>query len=439
MLFLGIDIGSSTIKGGVLDLRRKQVGPVVREPFPGRLENHTEGFHEVFPAAIVAATRDVLSRLLEIAPSAAGILVAGQMGGVILVDDRGAPLTNYLSWRDQRSVLPQEKGPPAVIAARECLSDDQFRALGSELMPGSATTLLFWLARRGALPRGACPATVADFAIARLCGGMPRWHRTQALGLLDLASGNWHFEALDRLGLADLAWPELVEEYAPVGFFAAGTHRIPCYAALGDQQCALRGAGLAHDELSVNVSTGSQVSRRTHSFEPGSYQTRAYFEGDFLNTITHLPAGRSLNVLVDLLSELARAKGLSVDDAWEYIARQAEMADGGGLTCDLAFFAGPLGSQGGISGITTDNLTIGNVFRAALASMAENYAQCASRIWPDRAWRQLALSGGLTQALPVLRRLIEQRFGSPLRESVATEETLLGLLDVANTLAQGQR
>ena len=63
-------------------------------------------------------------------------------------------------------------------------------------------------------------------------------------------------------------------------------------------------------ELSINISTGSQVSRRTDRLEPGEVQTRAYFHGDLLQTITHLPAGRSLNVLVRLLTEVARAEGM---------------------------------------------------------------------------------------------------------------------------------
>jgi hypothetical protein len=109
------------------------------------------------------------------------------------------------------------------------------------------------------------------------------------------------------------------------------------------------------------------------------------------------------------------------------------------LACDLAFFAGPLGDSGSLRGITTENLTVGNLFHAALVNMADNYARCANRLWPDRGWKRLALSGGLTQSLPILRTLIERRFAAPLRESAVAEETLLGLLDVARSLKGGSR
>ena len=106
-----------------------------------------------------------------------------------------------------------------------------------------------------------------------------------------------------------MKWPPLADLHRPVGELALPGRRIPCYPALGDQQCALYGIDLQEDELSLNVSTGSQVSRITRQLDLGPYQSRRYVDDLYLNTITHLPAGRSLNVLVDLLTELSKADG----------------------------------------------------------------------------------------------------------------------------------
>jgi hypothetical protein len=62
------------------------------------------------------------------------------------------------------------------------------------------------------------------------------------------------------------------------------------------------------EELSVNISAGAQASLLTSRFQPGGYQTRPYFDGLYLNTVTHIPAGRSLGILLDLLCELAKAQ-----------------------------------------------------------------------------------------------------------------------------------
>jgi hypothetical protein len=106
------------------------------------------------------------------------------------------------------------------------------------------------------------------------------------------------------------------------------------------------------------------------------------------------------------------------------------------LECDLSFFAGPLGDTGRIEGITTENLTVGNLFRAAFRNMAANYSLCAARLDPGRSWKRLALSGGLTQSVPVLRELIQQQFSAPIREFPEGEDVLNGLLRVAKNCLQ---
>jgi sugar (pentulose or hexulose) kinase len=431
MLALGLDVGSTSIKGAVLDLERGEVRGVAQTPFPAPLKGLPTGCFEVEPAAIVRAMEQIVARLLEAAPEAEALFCAGQMGGTLLVDEGGAALTNYLSWRDQRTLEAREAGGSYIESIRRRWTDEQFVELGSELLAGSTSSLLFWLAQNNQLQKGAMPATVADYVLGRLCNAPPAMHPTHAIGLLDLRTKDWHHTALQALGLEQVRWPQLAGEREPIGSYHLGGRRIACHAAIGDQQCALRGVGLTRDEISLNVSTGSQVSRRTAQFEPGPYQSRRYFHGDYLNTITHLPAGRSLNVLLDLLTEFPRANGVTLPNPWECVAQQAAATNGGGLNVDLAFFTGPLGSSGRIDHVTTENLTIGNLFRAAFENMADNYLRCADRLGPDRAGLRLALSGGLTRAVPILRELIQQRFNLPLRESAAQEETMLGLLDVA--------
>jgi sugar (pentulose or hexulose) kinase len=130
-------------------------------------------------------------------------------------------------------------------------------------------------------------------------------------------------------------------------------------------------------------------------------------------------------------------QNLPFDNTWQYIAEQAAQADDHTphgklpLKVDLAFFAGPLGNTGSIRGITTENFTIGRVFRAAFHSMAENYFACAQQLCKSWKGMGLVISGGLTRNMPLLRQMIEELFHLPLRESAVEEETLLGLLDMA--------
>ena len=426
MTCLAVDIGSTSIKGAALDAEGAVIGPTVRMPFPEPIAGLVPGQFEIDPRAVVAAVCRVIDELLERTGKVDAILFCGQMGGVILVDGGGRPLTNYLSWRDQRTLGPHPAGGNYLDEIRRRWDENEFREVGSELKPGSATCLLFWLAEQGQLPAGAVPLTLGDFVLTQIPKAAPHTEPTQAIGSLNLITGHWHLAAFAKLGLENLHWPPLADCRRSVGTVRGKNRDIPCYPVVGDQQAALRGLELAEGELSLNISTGSQVSLLSRELSLGDYQTRHYFGGRYLNTMTHLPAGRSLNVLVDLLSELASAQGVRLGDPWETIARAAADAADSDLAVDLTFFAGPLGDKGRIDGITLDNLTMGKLFRAAFRSMTDNYWSCALRLSPSRAWQRAVLSGGLTQKIPILRQFLRERFGE-CRECAAGEDVLLGL------------
>ncbi len=70
------------------------------------------------------------------------------------------------------------------------------------------------------------------------------------------------------------------------------------------------------------------------------YQTRPLFDGKLLNTLTFPPAGRSLNVLVDLLSESATAEKIDLQKPWTTIEQVVNKGTDTHLEVDLNFFAG---------------------------------------------------------------------------------------------------
>lgn len=430
MRCLVLDIGSSSIKGAVLDLETSGVSHIVREPFPEAVARMPSGFHEVSPEEIFARAVSVIDRLCSHAPDATTLLSCGQMGGIMLVDQKLRPVTNYLSWRDQRTTVVDAKGTTTLDQLRGCWSDTVFEELGKELKPGSATSLLYWLAQQQQLPAEVTPVTVGDFVIARLCNAVPRMERTQGIGMLNLRTNDWHHKAFAALGLDGLRWPELTHEHEPIGSVHRSGRTLTCYPVIGDQQAALRGIRLQPHELSINASTGSQVSQITAKFRPADCQTRPWFDGQFLNTITHIPAGRSLTVLEALLTELPRLAGVNIENSWQWIQQAAENSTGEGLTCDLSFFASAMGCDGRISRITTENLTVGNLFQAAFEFMADSYLTCSRRLSPEPTWDQLAISGGLVQSFASLRKKIEFRFPLPMREVAEQEETLMGLMPV---------
>jgi len=200
---------------------------------------------------------------------------------------------------------------------------------------------------------------------------------------------------------------------------------------VGDHPCALAGVLLDFEELSLNISTGSQVSLRSEHAEPGDYQTIPFFDRQFIHRISNFPAGRALNALVRLLSELAESEGITLSDPWPYIAKATAARPAGEVRAHLSFFPTPMGDSGSLTNIREENLTVGDLFRAAFANMAENYYTSALRLSPGQGWRRLVFSGGLPQKLEVMRRMIVEKFQREFRLGPTTDDTLQGLLVLA--------
>jgi sugar (pentulose or hexulose) kinase len=442
MPFIGIDLGTSFIKGAVLDLEARRISHIHREPFPAAISGLPPLYREIDPNQVLAATRNLLAALLPYAEGCAGIVMCSQMHGLVLTTEHGEPRSTLTTWQDQRVLMPHPAGRGTyfdVMASR--LSREQIRQLGNELRPGLPIGLLFWLAERGQLPaRDLYLASLPDFVISNLCGSPAGIEASHAMahGALNLETMNWHGEVLATLGLERLRWPEIRPHGTVVGWLKADGRTIPCYTPIGDYQAAILGSLLQYGELSLNISTGSQVSLLKSGPEFGDFQTRPFF-GRFLAAITHIPAGRALTALVKLLTELAEAQGVTLADPWGYIGQAAAKVGPTRMRADLAFFTSSCGDHGAFTDVREEELTVGHLFRAAFQNMADNYYACALRIAPDQPWRNpsarlragLVFSGGLAQKFPILRELILEKFGVGYRMCPTAEDTLLGLMALA--------
>ncbi len=435
MSFIGIDLGTSFIKGAVLDLEARELRHVQRTPFPPQIENAPPLACEFHPDAILAAVRSLLAALAPYAPDCEGIVMCSQMHGLVLVNGRGETMSNCITWRDQRVLMPHPSHAESYYQVlRKRIEPEHVRQLGNELDPGRPVCYLFWFAEQGKLAAGLEPVSIPDFVLSALCGSAPGVEITNAAahGALNLETLRWHEQVIEELGLDGLHWPAIRQVGEVVGYLNVQGRSVPCYTPVGDYQCALLGALFGAEEVSLNISTGSQVSRMTSALTLGNYQTRPFFDGKFLNTFTARPGGRALNLIVDLLCHLAKSQGLELRDPWQPIARAAEETPCTDLQVDLNFFPTPERDGGRIANIREGNLTLGHLFRAAFQNMADNFYDSAVSLWPEKSWKNLLFSGGLACKLEILRQIIQQRFAATYRMPPFEEDTLFGLLMLAS-------
>ncbi len=434
--FIGLDLGTTHCKGAVLDLDRRAVEHFRRIPTPKRIPGLPPTRYELDPAAVLETVRTLIGELLCVAPNAAGVVMCGQMHSLVFSDARGHPRSSAITWQDQRVLEPSASGAGVVFdELARTVSAEQQHEIGSELRAGVPIATLFAIHQRGELPTDRYPTSLPDYVLANLCGVEPTTEATNAAahGLYHLDRHDWHRDLIAKLGLDSLRWPRIRAFGEVVGVADIDGHKLTCFTPIGDQQCALVGAGLCERVLSLNISTGSQVSLLSRDRPRGEFQVRPYFDGKWLRTIVSVPAGRSLGLLVDLLTEI----GGNDRDHWDYIRQAVDKVPKTDLEVDLSYFSSLTGNRGRIANIRAGNLTVGHLFAAAFKSMAANYARCATILSPQREWDSVVFSGGLAQRFPRLRTEILTALGNPPSRLFANEEdTLQGLLALAEVCAQ---
>ena len=134
-MFLGIDLGTSSLKALVLDLDGSIVGTgtalySLLTPQPGWVETEPQAWWEAAAIAVPEAAGVHASEI-------AAIGLAGQMHGVVLSDDIGQALRPAILWADGRS--------RQQLAAYRELSPDLRRKLANPLASGMAGPMLLWL------------------------------------------------------------------------------------------------------------------------------------------------------------------------------------------------------------------------------------------------------------------------------------------------------
>src|SRR6476620_45371 len=170
MRYLAVDLGSSFIKGAVLDLDARSFAHVRRAPFPAPVAGLPPLQFEIDPHQIVDATRALIDDLARDAPDCAGIVICGQMHGLVLLDAQGAPASNAITGRDQRALGPHPSGGTVFEQLERRINPEDRQRLGNELRPGLPLCALFWLAENDQLPAGTTAVALPDFVLAQLCG-----------------------------------------------------------------------------------------------------------------------------------------------------------------------------------------------------------------------------------------------------------------------------
>ncbi len=303
MSFVGLDVGGTFIKAARLTPLGVD-GSVTRLPVPPFIDT-SGAAREIDPAALMHVVAAAIDDALK-GDRADGILITGQMAGLAFTDVKGFAVSPVVSWQDMRAT--------DTSRVFEALSKSEIDDLGETVRVGLPLLTLRTISR----PAGSYVQSLLSFVSGALCDSRVRTiHTTDAAswGMVDVRAADWSELALRFAELDRARLPKVSTGIVPVG--TSPQFSATVFTPVGDQQAALLGAGLSSQQVSVNLATGCQVSIvRSSTKSPA--QLRPYFGGQYLHTITHLPAGRLLT------AALFSARGSIQDTDWEWAQQSAE-------------------------------------------------------------------------------------------------------------------
>ena len=428
-MFLGIDLGTSSVKAVLVDEQGHVVASAGQE-YP--ILTPQSGWAEQAPQDWWHATRLSIQQLLQDQDGqrVQAIGLAGHMHGVAFLGEDLRPSSQAIIWADQRSAQQVQQMIDRAGAERLVIQTGTLPAAGF-----MGPTLL-WLQAHdpGRLAEAHKLLLPKDYLRLCLTGTLGSdISDASATSLFDINTRNWAFDLVENLDLPAHLLPELAESSAIIGTLLPTVAQelglppgIPCVAGCADQAAqALRNGLLEPGQLSITLGTGGQIF--TALAQPEAHQA--------LHTFCHavpdrwyllgamLSGGLSLRWLRDLLRMQAQA------DAYATLVGEAALVPAGadGLLF-LPYLAGeraplmdPLAS-GSFVGLTLSHQR-GHLARAVMEGVAFALRQILE-LMPPHDEPVLAVGNALRG--PIWRQMLADVTGLPLAPRQSYEDTGAG-------------
>ncbi|MCM1135746.1 MAG: FGGY family carbohydrate kinase [Clostridium sp.] len=427
MQAIGIDIGTTTISGVVIDAesRKTLLSKTVENGSFIKTDREWERIQDA--ELIVEKAGRLLEELLEACEEAGSIGLTGQMHGILYVDKKGKCISPLYTWQDGRGNLAE---PGGKSLAEEIYDKSKVTAASGY---GLVTHLYNLKKNQTDAEEGAALCTIADYFGMVLTGRRaPLLHVSMAdsLGFFDGKKGEFLRDTLVETGVNPAILPDVTKKLEILGRYKG----IPVTAAIGDNQAGFLGAvGMEEDTLLVNMGTGGQISVLSDQyFKAPGIEARPYLDGKYLLAGATLCGGRAYAILESFFRSYflaACGEEKAQYDVMEKLAEQG-LADLDKLRVATTFRGTRTNPElrGSITGIDEDNFTPQALICGVLQGMARELYDLYGLICEGTGIqvKRLIASGNGLRKNRVLWEIFSRIFQAELTLSPCEEEAAYG-------------
>ncbi len=440
---IGIDIGSSSIKGVLLDRNGMSVLSCEHRVLNSRFVQSPSGHFEESPNRIRAQVFDMLRSIAEFAREKTitieALAFTGQMHGGLLVDSHFEPLTNFITWQDKRGDEIKSNGKSYVDVLRSFALPDE---TGVGIHTGFLISSLFWLNQNSAIPSNAKHALgIYDWLTSILIGrAVTDISSAAAWGMFDPIEKSWRAKLLDSSKISMTLLPDVAEPGENLGVISPPLadeiglpHSIRIHASIGDTQAAYLGSECSPHEILLNFGTGSQSMWETSRLEAtAGVDIRYLRNGRYLACAPTLAGGEAYLIAANFFREAVKefsGQQISMSEMLKVMDRLAFESESNGMAIDPIFRGSkfrPDSERGAITGVSSESLLPGPFIRALIEGMIEEVAAPYFKRMENRMPSGVVGAGTALRRNTALQSVVESRFGRALRFGRFEEEAAAG-------------
>ena len=339
------------------------------------------------------------------------IIICSEMHGYALFNKQKNKITKYFSWRFQRD----DKKTKKII---KDLESKKFQKI-SGLKPRIGLPIINWLSDKSNKKGRNYLCGIGE--ILCIIGGKyyETLHSTyaQSTGFYKLNNNSFFNK--------EIFSNKIVETKKNlIGTVIFKNMKKYIYGGYGDLQAAFTGSNIKSNEVLINMGTGSQIILKNNTKHNIYFEKRNYFN-KILYCKTHIPSGRSLNLIAEKINKIYRKK----DYFWRIIKK---IKLNNLIECNKIINLDYFRLKKKLNNEEIKK-NLENFIIIVLKSYCDQYINYINNpSFKKMKFKRVILSGGIPKRIPIIKNYIHQKTGINTKiYNSRVDETLIGLLKLS--------